>query len=112
MQCQFSVTNKRLKSQQCAVANTEYTYYCEVHKDRYYIEKGVYTYTHDRRSYSKYLDLMHHSDKVWRQGPRGGVKIVKDRNECSPTQYVTNKEEFMKKFMWVKLQAQSFTKGN
>lgn len=51
---------------------------------------------------------MQFSDKVWRQGPKGGVKIVKDRNEHAPSQYVTKDEKIMKQFIWVKLQAKPY----
>ena len=88
----------------------EFTYYCEVHQDRYHIKKGIYTYTSDRHKYFKFLELVQFSDKVWRQGPRGGVKITKDRNEFATSQYVTKDEKLMKKFMWVKLQAQPYVK--
>lgn len=86
----------------------DFTYYCEVHKDRYHIKKGIYTYTSDRRKYFKFLELMQFSDKVWRQGPRGGVKITKDINEFATFKYVTKDEKIMKQFMWVKLQAQPY----
>jgi hypothetical protein len=55
--------------------------------------------------------------RVWRQGARGGVKIVKenlhyyDNVESYGEKYVTRDEEVMKKFMWVKLQAQPYNKG-
>lgn len=90
----------------------DFTYYCEIYKDRYNFSKGVYTYTSDRRKYFKFLELMQFSDKVWRQGPKGGVKIVKDRSQhWGHSQYVTQNEKIMKEFMWVKLQAQSYIKG-
>ena len=86
----------------------DFTYYCEVHRDRYHIKKGIYTYTSDRRKYFKFLELIQFSDKIWRQGPRGGVKITKSRDEFCKSQYITKNEELMKKFMWVKLQAQPY----
>jgi hypothetical protein len=59
-----------------------------------------------------YNRLITISDKVWRQGPKGGVKIVKDRaSRTHYVGYVTTNEKIMKDFMWVKLQAQPFTKG-
>ena len=47
------------------------------------------------------------SDRVWCQGPKGGVKIVKDRMNYPGGMYgyVTNNEKLMKKFMWIKLKA-------
>ena len=71
------------------------------------ITPGIYSYgplTHPVIS----LLLKLNSDKVWRQGPRGGVKIIKDRF-TSVCQYVTNNEVEMKEFMWVKLQSQTVT---
>ena len=88
----------------------KFTYYCEVHKDRQDITKGVSLYSADRRSTFDYLRLISVSDKIWRQGPKGGVKIVKDRNEYPNSHYITKDEELMKKFMWVKLQAQPYVK--
>ena len=48
---------------------------------------------------------MSYSNKVWVQGSRGGVKIIKDRTS-NIYGYVTKNEELMKEFMWVKLKAQ------
>lgn len=45
-------------------------------------------------------------DRVWMQGPKGGVKIVKDRQlDINKYGYVTKDEEVMKRFMWIKLKA-------
>lgn len=88
----------------------KFSYYCEVHKDRQDIKKGIYLYSADRRSTFDYLRLISVSDKIWRQGPKGGVRITKDRNFESPNYYVTKDEVLMKKFMWVKLQAQPYLK--
>lgn len=89
----------------------EYTYYCEIHKDRYGFNKGIYTYSCGKRKEFKYLELNQFSDKIWRQGPKGGVKIVKDRQTRPRSEYVTTNEKLMREFMWVKLQAQSYIKG-
>lgn len=88
----------------------DFTYYCEIHKDRDGIKQGVYVYGADRRKKFDFLRLHSISDKIWRQGPRGGVRIIKDRNFESPSHYVTKDEKTMKKFMWVKLQAQPYVK--
>jgi hypothetical protein len=48
--------------------------------------------------------LSMNSDKIWCQGPRGGVKIVKDRTTWLYG-YVTNNPAIMKKFTWIKLSA-------
>ena len=50
--------------------------------------------------------LIQNSSKVWRQGPRGGVKIIKNR-DIGYRGYVTTKEEQMKEFVWIKLQARA-----
>lgn len=90
----------------------EYTYYCEIHKDRYGFNKGIYTYSCGKRKEFKFLELNQFSDKVWRQGPKGGVKIIKDKTgHWGSTQYVTKDEKVMKEFMWVKLKAQAFAQG-
>lgn len=48
------------------------------------------------------------SDRVWKQGPRGGVKIVKSRSyDLLPQGYITNDKKWMKKFAWAKLSAKS-----
>lgn len=46
--------------------------------------------------------LLLNSDRIWRQGPKGGVKIHRTRSleSCS---YVTTNEEIMKEFFLVKL---------
>jgi hypothetical protein len=51
------------------------------------------------------LDLITHSDKVWVQGPKGGVKLVKSRNSISRYGYVTRNEQAMQEFAWIKLSA-------
>jgi hypothetical protein len=47
------------------------------------------------------------SDRIWCQGPKGGVKIVKDRITYPGGMYgyVTHNEKAMKEFMWIKLKA-------
>jgi hypothetical protein len=90
----------------------DYNYYCEVTYDRADIRPGVYSFSSEKNSRIGYNRLITLSDKVWRQGPKGGVKILKDRNSYHRhTQYVTTSEKLMKKFMWVKLQAQPYIKG-
>jgi len=88
----------------------DFTYYCEVTLDRADIKPGTYSFTTGGpRSFLKFNRLTTVSDKVWRQGPRGGVKIVKDRYALfHPAGYVTTDEKLMKKFMWVKLKSQTF----
>ena len=59
-------------------------YYFELHQDRTdYIDSwkaGVYSTLGYVGGYTGWQNrLAHNSDRVWMQGPRGGVKIVKDR---------------------------------
>lgn len=89
----------------------EYTYYCEVSYERADIKPGIYTFGGVRGHTLGFNRLITLADKVWRQGPKGGVKIMKDRHGWTGSHYVTTDEKTMKKFMWVKLQAQPFTKG-
>ena len=51
--------------------------------------------------------LSWNSHRVWCQGPRGGVKIVKDRQTypAGVYGYVTKNAKLMKEFAWVKLSA-------
>ena len=50
---------------------------------------------------------MSYSHVVWVQGPRGGVRIIKDKIESLGLYgYVTKNEDAMKRFMWAKLKAQ------
>ena len=88
----------------------DHTFYCKVLKDypSAGIKAGVYSYTSEAgKRTSLEFTLIQFSDKVWRQGPRGGVKIIKERT-TGIYQYVTKDEEEMKKFMWAKLQARAF----
>ena len=43
--------------------------------------------------------------EVWRQGPRGGVKIIQDNTGGGRYGYATNDSGAMKEFMWIKLAA-------
>lgn len=91
----------------------DYTYYCEVEYDRADYAPGVYSFqSRGTASFLGFNRLVTLSNKVWRQGPKGGVKIIKDRKALFPsTQYVTTNELLMKEFMWVKLKAQEVKKG-
>lgn len=98
-------------SQGCAVV--EYSYYCEVTFDRADIKPGVYMFRTSKDRTLGYNRLVTLSHKIWRQGPKGGVRIIKDKeNWAHRIGYVTTDEKIMKEFMWVKLQAQSFFKGS
>ena len=87
-------------------ASTRSTYYCEVEGDSTYeFPKGVYAIPFKREYTTKIFRCISYSNKVWVQGPRGGVKIIKDRKNVVYG-YVTKNKEIMKEFMWAKLKAQ------
>ena len=88
-------------------------YYFELSRP---MNDGIDTYAAGVYSDAGYMDawysgqsrLAMNSDRVWCQGPRGGVKIVKDRiNYYGGVYggYVTNNQKAMKEFAWVKLSA-------
>ncbi len=90
----------------CAVADT--TYYYEFIKPHKQYEAGVY-YNNSR--FPK-RDVAMLSDRVWAQGPKGGVRIVHQnwwkpsvRMKYYGSNYLTKNQEAMKEFMWVKLKA-------
>lgn len=91
----------------CAVADTDknYAYYCEVADNR---DVWVgYGSPADTRGLGYYFTI---SDRIWRQGPRGGVKIIKDIRkdnwgQMCGTQYVTRDQDLMKEFLMVKIRA-------
>jgi hypothetical protein len=83
-------------------------YYCEIEGD-YTPEfpKGVISIPYRVEYFTKIRRCMSYSQRVWAQGSRGGVRIVKNRMDAKNLYgYVTKNEEAMKQFMWVKLQAQ------
>jgi hypothetical protein len=83
------------------------TYYFEVYEDyTHEFPKGVISIPYRHEYMTKIRRCMSYSHKVWLQGSRGGVKIIKDR-EDNNFGYVTKNEELMKEFMWAKLKAQS-----
>jgi hypothetical protein len=55
--------------------------------------------------------LIRESEQVWCQGPRGGVKLVKDSSQPLPwtvwAPYLRRDSEKMKQFVWVKLRARA-----
>ena len=99
-------------SQGCAVAKpNRCTYYFEIAND--YTDgidtwkKGVYSAEGYMGAYYGWQTRTKHvSTRIWQQGPKGGVKIVKDCGQHGYASYVTKNEEMMKKFIWVKLSAQ------
>ncbi len=89
-----------------------YTYYCEIFEDyTYEFPKGVISITWKREYNTKIRRCMSYSHRVWVQGPKGGVKMLKDRVDYTYG-YVTKNEELMKEFMWVKLKAQTLPHYN
>jgi hypothetical protein len=84
-----------------------YTYYCEV-KDRIReYPQGVYKVVADNdQLFPAANRLITVSDRVWKQGPKGGVKIVRYRSwRLYPTGYITTNKKYMREFAWVKLKA-------
>ena len=90
------------------------TYYCEVSKTREDIKPGVYNLVADRVIdglwFAKLSRLTTVSDRVWKQGPKGGVRIIKEPF-WGPTyyghKYLTTNPRAMKEFAWVKLRARA-----
>ena len=88
-------------------------YYFELHQDRTdYIDSwkaGVYSTLGYVGGYTGWQNrLAINSDRVWCQGPRGGVKIVKDRINYygyGAYGYITNNKKAMKECTWIKLSA-------
>jgi hypothetical protein len=84
-----------------------HTYYFEVRDHRGDVPDGVYCCQADPMNFHLLqLGYFQISHRVWRQGPRGGVKIIRDRGyDLYPTTYITNNPKWMEKFAWVKLKA-------
>lgn len=87
----------------------QYTYYCEVQDRVREYPAGVYkVVANGVGTWFPVLNrLMTVSGRVWKQGPKGGVKIVKHRwhNGAWPIGYITTNEKYMQEFMWIKLTA-------
>ena len=88
----------------------KFTFYCRVDRENPAagIKAGVYAYRseHNYQYVFELRKLIQSSSKVWREGPRGGVKIIKNR-KVDGYGYVTTNEEYMKEFVWVKLQSRA-----
>lgn len=87
-----------------------HTYYCEIRIKQEDVEPGVYSIeAHENpatRWFPKLQGMIRMSERVWKQGPKGGVRIVKSRWPAMwRTGYVTNDEKYMTDFAWVKLSA-------
>jgi hypothetical protein len=91
------------------------TYYFELLKDR---GDGIDSWKAGVYSSPGYMGAWHggqsrlsyNSDRIWCQGPQGGVKIVKDRTTWLYG-YVTKNKTAMKKFTWIKLSARPLELG-
>lgn len=90
------------------------TYFCQVSGNfTPEFPKGVIAIPYKHEYMTKIKRCISYSDKVWIQGPRGGVKVIKDREtDTGPYGYVTKNEDEMKKFMWAKLKAKSLAHYN
>lgn len=88
-----------------------YTYYCEVKHRVCEYPEGVYKVVTGNRSAGPWFPVLNRlmtvSDRVWKQGPKGGVKFVKHRwhEGVWPIGYITTNEKYMQEFAWVKLKA-------
>ena len=89
---------------------TQYTYYCEVKNRIREYPAGVYKVVTGDGRMGPWFPILNRlttvSDKVWKQGPSGGVKIIKAPwRDNWPMGYITQNEKYMREFAWVKLQA-------
>lgn len=87
-----------------------YTYYCEVKNRIREYPAGVYKVVADKSFNSKWFPTLNRiitvSDRVWKQGPRGGVKLIKSPwDNLWPTGYITTNEKYMREFFWAKMRA-------
>ena len=95
-----------------AKSNSRCTYYFELLNNRNdginFWEAGAYSSPGYMGAwYGGQSRLAMNSHRVWCQGPKGGVKIVKDRITYpgGVYGYVTHNEKAMKEFIWIKLKA-------
>lgn len=89
-----------------------YTYYCEVRRRVREYPEGVYKVVADKGIDPRWFPALNRiitaSDRVWKQGPKGGVKVVKAPwDHCWPFGYITTNKKYMKEFAWVKLRAKN-----
>lgn len=89
-----------------------YTYYCEVKSRVREYPEGIYKVVTDNGFNGKWFPVLNRlttvSDRVWKQGPKGGVKIIKAPwSNLWPTGYITTNQKYMREFAWVKLRAKS-----
>lgn len=90
-----------------------YTYYCEVTRDRADIRSGVYSVVTEGWNahwYTTLNRLTTASERVWKQGPQGGVRLIKEPwqgDKFYGRKYLTTNPEAMKEFAWVKIRAKA-----
>lgn len=88
-----------------------YTYYCEVKSRVREYPEGVYKVVASKNFNDNWFSTVNRlitvSDRVWKQGPQGGVKVVKHRwySDSYPVGYITTNEKYMREFAWIKLKA-------
>lgn len=88
-----------------------HTYYCEVTRDRSDYKSGVYKVALTGGTPRWVTDvnrLITVSERVWVQGPKGGVRIIKepwDGGKFYGRKYLTTNPQAMQEFAWVKLTA-------
>lgn len=87
-----------------------HTYYCEVNSKIREYPKGVYKVVADKGINARWFPELNRiitvSDRVWKQGPKGGVKLVKTPWwEDWSMGYVTRKDDYMREFLWAKIRA-------
>lgn len=90
----------------------EYTYYCEVKSQIREYPAGVYQVIAGNGSMGPWFPVLNRlttvSDRVWKQGPRGGVQIIKAPwYTLCPVGYITRDEKYMREFAWAKLRAKT-----
>ena len=97
--------------QPCAATDMgDYVYYCEVKNRIREYPEGVYKVVAKNGINATWFPVLNRlttvSDRVWKQGPQGGVKIIKAPWINSwPVGYITTNEKYMQEFAWVKLRA-------
>ena len=89
-----------------------HTYYCEVKSRIREYPVGVYKVIADKGVNHLWFPVLNRlttvSDRVWKQGPRGGVKLIKAPwSGPWPIGYITSDEKYMQEFFWIKLQAKT-----
>lgn len=87
-----------------------YVYYCEVRINQEDIKSGVYSIeaveNPATRWFPRLQSMIRMSERVWKQGPKGGVKIIKyPWSQHWPMGYITQNEKYIKEFAWIKIQA-------